>query len=271
MRVNVVGMIGGLGNQLFQFAFGQWLESATNRKTVYDLSAYRTIPSYFSLGSLDVALLPLRKSSHWYPHPSGKYPALARGIRKLVTPSTIVLEAASRTGPTPQQLARPAWYYGYWQSALTTIPSIFPVRKALLTAAPVLATESAGIAIHVRRGDMVGKSGAVDRHYFSAAWELLKGNHGLSPMTPVRIFSDDPEWCKKNLDLPSASHEPQRTAFEDLTDMASFEYLILSGSTFSWWAANLRSRNPATVVTPSPIIPGFDPHLQNPGWLLVSR
>lgn len=270
MRDNVVGMIGGLGNQLFQFAFGQWLENETNRKTVYDLSAFRSIPSYFALGVLDESTLPGVKSLRWMPHPSGRYPSLAMGVRKLRTPSTIVLETATGTEPTPQQLARPAWYYGYWQSGLTTIPSIPAVREALLRGAPVLGTTSEGIAIHVRRGDMVGKPGAVGPDYFAAAFDVLRRTHRLRTVTPVRIFSDDPEWCKKNLDVPSATYGTQQTAFEDLMEMASFEYLILSGSTFSWWAANLKNRAPATVLAPRPIMPGFDPRLQNLGWLFVS-
>ena len=271
MSQNVVGMIGGLGNQLFQLAFGNWLETQTNRPTIYDLSAFRSVPFYFSLGSLDKSLLPRVGSMHWFPHPSGRFPALGKWLRKVRTPFHIVLEGATGSEPTPKQLARPAWYFGYWQSGLTTIPAISTVRKALLTAAPVLDTVSVGIAIHVRRGDMVGKPGAVGLDYFSKALDLLKRTHGLRSMVPVRIFSDDPEWCKKNLNLPSAAYEAQRTAFEDLTEMASFEYLVLSGSTFSWWAANLTVRNPATVIAPSPMMPSLDPELENPGWLRVAR
>jgi hypothetical protein len=271
MNTNVVGMIGGLGNQLFQLAFGNWLERETNRKTVYDLSAYRTTPAYFSLSSLPESVLPRKNFLRWYPYPGGKFPVLAKGFRILRTPRYIVTEGPGRSPLTSRQLSQPAWFYGYWQSEVTTLPSIPHVRDALRPSAPVLATVAEGIALHVRRGDMVRQSATVDTTYFFRALNLLKDKNGLTSRTPIRIFSDDPEWCKQNLNLPTAIFTSNRTAFQDLTEMAAHEFLILSGSTFSWWAANLRDRMPGTVVAPNPIMPNFDTKLENTGWLRVDR
>jgi hypothetical protein len=271
MTTNVVGMLGGLGNQMFQFAFGKWLEHETNRRTFYDLSAFRSVPSYFSLGNLDESVLPRRNSTQWYPHPSGKYHSLAVGLRRLQAPFNIILEETEERQPGANQLKKSAWFYGYWQTGRTTLPALSSVRRELLPYAPILSKVTEGIAVHVRRGDMLDKTAAVNADYFKNALDRLKDEHSLTSTTAIRVFSDDPQWCIENLNLPSAVFITGRSAFQDLTDMASHEYLVLSGSTFSWWAAHLTNRDSSTVAAPNPLIPGFDPSLENPGWLRVAR
>ncbi|EMA9253841.1 alpha-1,2-fucosyltransferase, partial [Yersinia enterocolitica] len=68
------------------------------------------------------------------------------------------------------------------------------------------------------------------------------------------IFSDDMDWCKKNLpEIDSIEYFSGESAIEDFIGLMYCQDYILSGSTFSWWAAIL-NRNDATKV----IIPDSD-------------
>lgn len=271
MKNNKVGLLGGLGNQLFQLAFGIWLEDQTGLPTTYDLSAFKKIPGYFSLGSLSKQHLPLIWVSNFLPCPRGSFPKVAVILRRILTPRLIVHEDELRKPIQETDLLEPGWYFGYWQSADFTLNSTSRIRDALFEVAPAMRKNSKGIAIHVRRGDMVSQSATVDETYFAKALDHLMNKHNLSQKIPIRIYSDDPHWCKSNLNLPSAEYVTGNSAITDLTELASHEYLVLSGSTFSWWAANLRERNPDTVVVPWPFIPDFDPRLENENWLRIPR
>jgi hypothetical protein len=96
------------------------------------------------------------------------------------------------------------------------------------------------VSVHVRRGDYVKDPAFVHlwkTDYYQRAAELFPGREFL-------VFSDDPEWCKKN--LPWKVVEGQ-TDLEDMNLMASCHSNIIANSSFSWWAAYL-NRNPEKKV-----------------------
>ncbi len=97
-------------------------------------------------------------------------------------------------------------------------------------------------ALHVRRGDYL----------------LLPGNHPVLPLTYYReairrldgtnilVFSDDIEWCRRNLEWARpVSFVEGNADYEDLFLMANCERHIMANSSFSWWGAFLsRDRHP---------------------------
>ena len=88
------------------------------------------------------------------------------------------------------------------------------------------------IAIHVRRGDYLNHP---DTHpvcgldYYNAALDML-------PDKPVKIFTDDYDWCSKAFigDRFSISNQNFINDFELMTKC---HYHIIANSSFSWWAA----------------------------------
>ena len=113
-------------------------------------------------------------------------------------------------------------------------------------------TPSNIIAIHVRRGDALEHPCYHDLSpgYYIEAWsKLIEMDANLETV----IMSDDREWCERNL-LPgiprSRLTERSATAFQDFWTLAGAKYRILSGSTFSWWAAFLGSSG--KTIRPDP-------------------
>jgi len=69
----------------------------------------------------------------------------------------------------------------------------------------------------------------------------------------TEVVTDGPEWCKRNLDFGRAYRGPTHvTALEDMRSLAASDFIVISRSTFSWWAAAISD---ATVIAPDPWFP----------------
>ena len=118
-----------------------------------------------------------------------------------------------------------------------------------------LIENSESVCITIRRGDFLSKEHksrfyVCTEDYFKRGIEYMQ-KHLKHPR--FFVFSDDVEWCKKNMNFP------ENTEFEDGTDpvweklrlMYSCKHFIISNSTFSWWAQYLSRNEEKIVVAPS--------------------
>jgi hypothetical protein len=100
------------------------------------------------------------------------------------------------------------------------------------------------IGIHVRRGDYLNHPTihpTCSMDYYEEALSLL-------PDRPVKIFSDDHEWCAENF-KGSRFEISQRNFIEDFELLSKCNYQIIANSSFSWWAAWLSDSK--KVIAPS--------------------
>jgi hypothetical protein len=118
---------------------------------------------------------------------------------------------------------------------------------------------------------MVGKEDELESDYYERAYENLVSYHGMEKNTLVDVFTDDPKWCLSNLNLPIGQVLTAQTAARDLSCFAMYSSLILSASTFSWWAANLTERPPATVFAPHPLSVAQPKLSGSIDWVKVNR
>jgi hypothetical protein len=102
-------------------------------------------------------------------------------------------------------------------------------------------------SLHSRRGDYLtdGSHRPCPLSYYDEAVELIRAEN---PSTEFLVFSDDIEWCRRNLPLPDAHYVAGNPDWVDLTLMSQCDHHICANSTFSWWGAFLSS-------DPSPIVP----------------
>jgi Glycosyl transferase family 11 len=266
---NVVGLVGGLGNQLFQYAFARWLEQRTGLPSHLDVSAYRRRPDYFNLPALPLRRLPVVRAVAAFPHPLGRLPRVALGLRRVLGPRSVFREGTQLRFPSESDLTSPAWYYGYWQHSDVVADVLDDMRDELGQGSNAGAAEP--IAMHVRRGDMTAHVSALDGAYYPRALQALREANGLDEATPVAVYSDDPAWCREELSIPGARYVIPGDAATDLLALSRHRLLVLSGSTFSWWAAALGPRARHAVAAPDPfsMVPGQ--RLENPQWLAIPR
>ena len=116
--------------------------------------------------------------------------------------------------------------------------------------------ETNSVCITIRRGDFVSDPHfkknlyVCDEKYFETAINLIKKKINNPTFF---VFSDDVEWCKKNMKFPKQTYfeTGDDPTWEKLRLMYSCKHFIISNSTFSWWAQYLSTNESKIVIAPS--------------------
>lgn len=250
----VVALRGGLGNQLFQFSYALYLARHGWRVNL-DLSCVRHgVPAIFEVPLIgDRARQMVLQATRFIPSPSGRLPLMGKLTRKIMRPRRIVLNESPH-GPEPSSSVTPAWWFGYWQRLIYAETVIPLLRTGLAPAPPSEAADQdrPSIArVHVRRGDYAGTPMELPAEWYRRAIDMVYLLGGDAVETEV--VTNGPEWCKRNLDFGHAYRIlPTGTALEDMRSLAASDFIVISRSTFSWWAAAISD---ATVIAPDPWFP----------------
>jgi hypothetical protein len=278
-HINIIRLKGGLGNQMFQYAFGKNLEIACGKSVYFDLSWYvnpklseGSVHREFSLKYLNTELSEATIKTQKVKNGLGTiYKILPGKIKQRFNfdfKLPIVMEP--KFNFTPEIFThcnQDSYFDGYWQSPLyfkevkNKIKSEFTLSTKLSDNSLELQSkiiESGGVCLNVRRGDYASNinskkfHGLLEEEYYRRAWHKLKTLGGFES---VFIFSDDIEWCKANLRLTGklemVTHEhagPHFTHYLEL--MKSCSGFIIPNSTFGWWAAWLSEVEPNKIVAP---------------------
>lgn len=174
----------------------------------------------------------------------------------------------------------PTLWSGYWQSWRYLAPQEEALRRLLRFQAELNPTLSAwktkaqslgSTAVHIRRTDYLTSQDfvALSSEYYVDALNRLE------PNGPVLVFSDDPVWCREQLQWPVAFEVVEGgLPEEDLYLMSLCQHHIIANSTFSWWAAWLGHRDGGSVYAPETWFPTYGrvPPLDDiypPDWNLV--
>jgi len=251
-RVAIVDVSGGLGNQLFQYAFGRYLESR-GFETVYEIR--RLLPGADQVGRT-YRLHPLQPRTIVLPSNRLLRGALWRafGMRLRFEREKF---AFVEVGAAP---SRSALFAGFWQHAHYAAAGIGNLRAVLAgirVDSEIMAQP--GIVVGARRGDFTSdgthrwKIGALAPEYYTAA--LREAPRGL----PIHLFSDESEWAEEVLRryLEARFSQPVRVVRGDFDDwqtlalMSRGAFHVIANSTFHWWGAAL-STTSRGCIAPEP-------------------
>lgn len=256
----IVKLVGGMGNQLFQYALGRRLSLTHGVPLVLDITALNalnpgTTKREYTLDAFDTHASVIRSKTHRL------WTLLRERPEFIREKSSDTFDASILKTPNNN-----IYLSGYWLS-----PQYFEdIRETLLTdlrlrnplsaqTEKILADieTSESVAIHVRRGDNVYNPssaafhGALTREDYEAAM-LFFANKVPNPH--FFIFSDDPAWCRQHIrSAHPLTFVEGNTEYphEDLHLMRSCKHQALANSTLSWWAAWL-NKNPNKVVLRPP-------------------
>ena len=275
-------MLGGLGNQMFQYAAAKSLAVRHGVPVVFDLTGYRSDRlRNFLLDQLQVPEAASKANMVEVSPASARRVAFLRWrnrfervARRLGLPPLPRLKASYAQ---PGYCFDPGFYdqgptvalLGFFQSEryfsgiTDMIRAHFQPREALSDDAQVIADRIANsamaVSVHVRRGDYVNSEttarfhGALGTAYYEQALRVLQPM--LDRPATFFVFSDDPEEAKQALRfVPQASlvhvrGDPQRP-WEDLALMARCHHHVIANSSFSWWGAWLNPSVEKIVVAP---------------------
>jgi hypothetical protein len=217
-----IKLMGGLGNQMFQRAFGMALENQ-GYTVRYDLFALKEgTHREYSLGYFSD--LPISRQE-----------------------GPIVKEEGAGFNPAYLNPPDTCTMVGYWQSEKYFLPIAYEVREAFRFRGihPPL---SNAIAIHVRRGDYVDLQqfhGMPDINYYREGVAHIRRRAG--ELLKVLVLSDDLPWCRENLPTDFTVVE-NANKYEDMKVMAACGFNVIANSSFSWWGAWLGGQR--IVVAP---------------------
>lgn len=138
---------------------------------------------------------------------------------------------------------------------------------------------STSIHIHIRRGDYLSTSassihGLASMDYFERSIQLVQNE---LPNATFKVFTDSPELLtQQQLTRWNATLETGQTSqtpLESLIEMGAGAGLIMSNSSFSWWAAwMMAQRNSASpIIAPRPWMANGDSahELLLPDWITL--
>ena len=262
-----VRLIGGLGNQLFQFAAGRRLAGRHGSELVLDLGWFRyegrdfATPRPYALGGLGLQartkrfrLRTVRAFEAGRRHPfSSRTLEVIRQREGDFTVDERVLNA-------PDDVL----LIGYWQSEAYFADAAEEIRRELgIRSVPVreqyrvldraVETRSA-VAVHVRRGDYVSSPatravhGVLDREYYRRALRYV-AERVVEPA--FFAFSDETGWVERELASEmclTVVHGGD--ALQELRLMSRCAHHVIANSSFSWWGAWLGERSESVVVAP---------------------
>ena len=263
-------LIGGMGNQMFQYAIGKHL--AIKNKTDLYLDTHflldRTHRENFSYRDYDLSIFNINAKivdesiSKKYGYTDNR---IKRGLRRFINPGQLKYIADRNFSFTPSILNSPnnSYLNGYWQSEkyFTNIEDVirsdFSFKNKIGSATDELVQKINGcnsVCLHVRRGDfLMNKThGTTGIEYYSTAEKIILQK--ISNPT-FFVFSDEIDWCKKNIKLLSETHfidkelagEKSRDHFELMTICKNF---VIPNSSFGWWAAWLSKNKEKIVIAP---------------------
>ncbi|WP_437880300.1 alpha-1,2-fucosyltransferase [Pseudomonas sp. LRF_L74] len=269
----ITNVIGGLGNQMFQYAAGRALSIRHNVPLLLDIRGFegyglhngfelsRIFAGPFAIASekdvkslLEWRISPLVQKAL-------RRPALRRfsGKHYLIEPHMHYWSGFDRA---PEH----AYLYGYWQvpeyfsSINDVLRKEFSFKQGLKGANLDIWEKMQGcesVSIHIRRGDYISniKASAI---MAACGLDYYRGavSHFLEkPTAPVFfIFSDDLAWVKENLKIPAQAfyieHNTGVESYNDMRLMAGCKHNVIANSSFSWWGAWLNDNLDKIVIAP---------------------
>lgn len=270
--MKIVKILGGLGNQMFQYAlFVALKEQFPDEKVLVDSSYFKTYHIHTGLELGRVFGMELPQASFCellkvtWPVRSFK---LSRAIRKFLPKRrTECVEHGDYTFNTDVFTAGDKYYDGYWQSVryfeeyrdliLRKFRFIMPVNEKSKRLLNNLETEENSVSIHIRRGDYLkakNYAGLCGKEYYEQAIDYVV----KSVVAPsFYIFSDDMEWCKAHIVPMTGSAEVTLVDWNkgkdsplDMLLMSKCRHNIIANSSFSWWAAYLNENKGNIVCAP---------------------
>lgn len=300
----IVHLVGGLGNQLFQYAFGRHLAEISQAKLYLDISGYGNNKSPNSKIGKRVCGL-----QHF--NPKGEFLFISRTDRKQLSliskiwNKILYINSNNKPYYLKQTIIEPKSNYfifdqniynqkirgnvkifGYWQSekyftdVADSIRREITVKKDLcgknsMMAHTIQSTNS--VAIHVRHGDNANSvaigHGMLPMVYYRKSIKNLKKELNAPNFF---VFSDDIPWAKQEFtfDVPITfvEHNNELNDYEDLRLMSLCNHYIIANSSFSWWGAWLGKKEEQIVYAPKRYYQNIDrpnPDLFPESWRII--
>lgn len=270
----IVKLVGGLGNQMFQYATGRKLALLKNTELYIDTSfldknpdgAYTKRNLELNVFNLSLKIASQNDIEKFKINSSNKYSRVLQRNFPFLFKNLYVAESGVGYNNQFLNFQDNTYLDGFWQSE-KYFENIKPILCKEFSPKEPLNSENnkwlekikscISISIHVRRGDYITNQNALNFHglcdisYYEKAMNIIKES---IIEIELFVFSDDLEWCKDNFKFLEKTHfvdsNQNENFYIDLFLMSNCKHNIIANSSFSWWSAFLNQNNEKIVVAP---------------------
>lgn len=273
-HLHVVQMMGGLGNQMFQYALYRQLKAQGKLVKLDDETGYRTAEA---------------REKHLQKAFELTYDRPTKAEMELLTDSSLKLISRVRrklTGRKSKSFRerqfnfdaevfnlKAAYYEGYWQSEKYFEKIAEQIREDFSFQCEIPEESRRyldkieavnAVSIHIRRGDYLNEEqrkvfgGICTAEYYRRAIAMIK-DKVLCPH--FFVFTNDPQWVKKHLqgdEFEVVDCNDESKGYLDMLLMSHCQHHIIANSSFSWWGAWLGKNPEKLVIAPAVWINGRD-------------
>jgi hypothetical protein len=268
----IIKINGGIGNQLFQYAFGRALEEKCNYKVYYDISEFESYKlrnydlHHFNVDIKFVYKKDIEKLNNISNKIKFKIFRLLNIHKLKLRKLSYYQEFIDNFNVDVFKISNSIYLNGYWQSEKYFFEIRDIIKRELFIKTPpsetnefilknILSVNS--VSVHIRRGDYLTNNktkhlyGCCTLDYYYQAFSIISNN----VKNPIFfVFSDDIEWAKENLknkyNFYFVDVNNSINAYEDLRLMSFCKHNIIANSSFSWWGAWLNLNSNKIVISP---------------------
>ncbi len=246
----IVRILGGLGNQMFQYAYARSL-SLKGYDVKLDISKFKTYKLHggYQLDKYQINLEIANSFSVFM----GK-----AKIKKNKKEKGLLFKKQLKTLNGNEYVKGYFQTEKYFNDIRAVLLDEFVINKKISlqckTIASKISSSENSCSLHIRRGDYISDEKANKVHgtcnldYYQKAIQII--NEKYSNVT-FFVFSDDIPWTKENLHVKNAIYvDIKSIPHEDMYLMSLCKHNITANSSFSWWGAWLNKNEEKIVIAP---------------------
>ncbi|WP_298883518.1 alpha-1,2-fucosyltransferase [uncultured Polaribacter sp.] len=246
----IVRIVGGLGNQMFQYAYARAL-SLKGHNVTLDISKFKKYKLHGGY-QLDKYKIDLNLADSFSTF-LGKI-----GLKKSKKEKSLLFEKELKSLKGNEYLKGYFQTEKYFKEIRETLLKEFKINQPLSEQtnkiANLILTSKNSCSLHIRRGDYISDKKANSVHgtcnleYYKNAIKIIENKYSNSSFF---VFSDDLSWTKENLQIKDAVFvDVKSIPHEDMYLMSLCNNNITANSSFSWWGAWLNQNENKTVIAP---------------------
>lgn len=269
-------MSGGLGNQMFQYAFYLSMKAKGIECKIDDTLFYTSkMHNGFELANVfkiqDSLLKPSVIKKLWF-----------KILRKYKPSSLLCTDQVYMYCPDVYGSKVP-YLMGDWLSPLY----FYDIKEQVVETYKFHSIDSQNldivnqmqscnsVSIHIRRGDYLKLPNycVCDDLYYRKAIEYIQGKI----QNPIFfVFSNEPEWCEDFMNQFGVKYyivdwNQAKDSYQDMYLMTQCKHNIIANSTFSWWGAWLNKNQDKIVIAPKNWFRNNNKNINCPGWHLINN
>lgn len=279
--MKIVKIMGGLGNQMAQYAFARLIKEKLSEEVLLDLSWFEEIKDLkehptatqrkFVLDRFNISLeiATVKQVKECINEKKSKLPSFICKLLKTPKHTSNIVHQEDTAAFIPElfEYKGDVYYIGYFQSkkyfnnVRNELLREFSLKENVLDEKNrellLKIRDTNSVSLHVRRGDYVSNpainasQGICSLDYYKKAIE-----HIVSRVDNVHfyLFSDDIKWVEENLKInypfTVVDINNEETCYLDMELMKNCKHNIIANSSFSWCGAWLNQNENKIIIAP---------------------